>query len=464
MIRFFIDSYGCKKNSVDAEILIALLQKEGFELCTSAKEAQLIVINSCGFIQSAKEESLNALFAMRNLYPKAKIIFAGCLAQRYATEFEDDLLEADAIFGNGDLSQITKVIQAIKQGNRIVLTPQQKGVFVCKRDTMLQYDSVAFVKLSEGCNNHCAFCAIPLIRGDLRSRTPDDVIIEIKDLLQKGVFEINLVAQDLASYGRDSNAKYNLNDILLQITRIPGDFWVRLLYIHPDNFDKNILSIIARDKRILPYFDIPFQAGSDKLLSLMGRKHTTKYYIDLVNDIRNTLSDSVIRTTFMTGFPGETQDCFEETLDFVNKIQCDWAGVFSYSKEEGTPSFDMKNQVPQKVALERKLQLEQIQTTITKRLLATRNGRDYDVLIEEVIAGEDGLAIGRAWFEAIEVDGNVVVQYNKNDDIARQAVKPGRLVLVHANKSSDFDISAVFIKPSELKASSPVNLNYMPQE
>ena len=483
-MRFFIDQHGCAKNQVDGELIINLLKKKDWEQTFEPTEADLIVVNSCGFIESAKTESINAVMSARQMYPKAKILLAGCLAERYANELKDDLLEADGFFGNGDLSQIYKVIEPLMKDERPVLVPEQKGVCCGDRNLLLSFKGTAFVKITEGCNNRCSFCAIPIIRGDLRSRKASEIIEEIKDLVSKGVYEINLIGQDLAAYGTgaedncfgdgrtklpngtpgtqglaenqtSSDSQSGLARLIKMISEIEGTFAVRLLYIHPDHFNEDILPVMKADSRFLHYFDIPFQNGDDAIIKSMNRVGSAQKYKALISKIRETFPDAAIRTTFMAGFPGETEESFENTKAFLRETSTDWSGCFSYSKEDDTPAFSFKKQVPHKIAEKRAAELVEIQSEITRERLKTRCGGECDILIEEVLSQseenpDEGLAIGRAWFQAPEVDGSVVVRYDRSAESECNAVKTGRLVRVKIVSSGDVDLNADFVCDSPL--------------
>lgn len=501
-MRFFIDQHGCAKNQVDGELIINLLKKKDWEQTFEPTEADLIVVNSCGFIESAKTESINAVMSARQMYPKAKILLAGCLAERYANELKDDLLEADGFFGNGDLSQIYKVIEPLMKDERPVLVPEQKGVCCGDRNLLLSFKGTAFVKITEGCNNRCSFCAIPIIRGDLRSRKASEIIEEIKDLVSKGVYEINLIGQDLAAYGTgaedncfgdgrtklpngtpgsevltqtdadgrrlsdeknicvnqresSSGSESGLARLIKMISQIEGTFAVRLLYIHPDHFNEDILPVMKADSRFLHYFDIPFQNGDDAIIKSMNRVGSAQKYKALISKIRETFPDAAIRTTFMAGFPGETEESFENTKAFLRETSTDWSGCFSYSKEDDTPAFSFKKQVPHKIAEKRAAELVEIQAEITRERLKTRCGGECDILIEEVLSQseenpDEGLAIGRAWFQAPEVDGSVVVRYDRSAESECNAVKTGRLVRVKIVSSGDVDLNADFVCDSPL--------------
>ena len=491
LTKFFLDQRGCAKNQVDGEVIISNLIKEGWEQAETADEADLIIINSCGFIESAKKESLDALLGARKKYADKKIILAGCLAQRYAKIFKDELPEADGIFGNGDLSRVAAFAKKIVKGKRSVDTPPQAGVSCGERLKLLSYKNSAYVKITEGCSNHCSFCAIPLIRGELRSRPAADIIAEIKALLKRGVFEINLIGQDLAAYGTEgaasseSKAKKRgetenecktkklglspLAALLKKISALKGDFWIRLLYIHPDHFNPDILEVLKNDARILPYFDIPFQSGDDGVIHAMNRKNSAACYKDLVKNIRAQFPAAALRTTFLAGFPGETEEAAQNTLQFLDAIQPDWSGAFAYSREDDTPAALLKKQVTKKVAAARVKALQDSQEKITSARLKARvrkgnKSLTYDVLVEEIVddprkdsqgqeaaafgaddSSSASYAIGRAWFQAPEVDGNVVIEYDADDKKAAAKIKPGAVVKVRAIAVSGVDIYAELI-------------------
>ena len=479
--KFFLDSHGCAKNQVDSELIISKLEQMGMLLCDTAEAADLIFINSCGFIESAKKESLDSLMDARNAFPDKKIILGGCLAERYSKVFEKELPEADGIFGNGDLDKVNEVVEDVFADKRSVVVPLQEGVCCGTRNHSLSFPGSSFVKVTEGCNNCCTFCAIPLIRGKLRSRKISEITDEIKLLVSSGVKEINLIGQDLAAYGcgekDDVTGKginyYNelyvdakqivledkffdgvkihspLYELCKAISLIEGDFWIRLLYIHPDHFNSDVLQIMKNDKRFLPYFDIPFQSGDDSVIKAMNRKGSFVSYKKVVETIRSSFPESCIRTTLLAGFPGESDENAKNTLEFVKQIKPDWAGCFYYSREEDTPAALMKNQVKSKVKLERKQKLEETQIPITEESLRKRVGKVYKVLVEEIIKNEsgsdEGLALGRAWFEAPEVDGSFVIRYDLDDERAVKMVTPGSFVNVKALASSGVDLDGELI-------------------
>lgn len=457
---FFLDQHGCAKNQVDGELLVSHLEARGYKRAENPEDAELIIINSCGFIESAKAESLDSLMQARSSFPGKKIILAGCLAERYADVFKTELPEADGIFGNGDLSKVADVADSVLAGGRPVVKPAQSGVCCGNRSMLFSFKGSAYIKITEGCDNRCSFCAIPLIRGALRSRTDDEIVAEIKGLLEQGVKEFNLIGQDLASYGcgksdvsaSDGAGLSPLARLMRRISLLPGKFWVRLLYIHPDHFNADVLDVMRQDERFLPYFDIPFQSGSTPVIRAMNRRGSHESYVALIKSIRGAFPHSCIRTTFLTGFPGETEDDFIQTEKFLLAVQSDWSGCFTYSAEEGTPAFKMKRKVPRRTALARAEKLRSVQSHITAERLKDRVGKIYDVLVEEIVenpergAGSDeGLAIGRAWYSAPEVDGSFVIRYDLDDERAVNAVKEGEFVRVRAVASSALDLDGELV-------------------
>ena len=377
--HYYIDPFGCVKNQVDAENIMAHLNNAGWECASDAEQADLIIVNSCGFIESAKKESINAVLEWRKFYPEKKIVITGCLSQRYAKELPELLPEADGFFGVDDPAKIAGKILSWKtpDADSRGFEDISQIVTVTGERPLLSLPGSAYVKISEGCGNRCSYCAIPLIRGNLVCRAIPGIVEECKALLKRGIKELCIIGQDIGSY----NA--GLPELLNTISALEGHFWVRLLYIHPDHFPPEILDLIKKDKRFLPYFDIPFQHASKKILNAMNRHGSSEKYIELINTIREKLPDAVIRSTFLLGFPGETENDFAELLDFQEKAKLDWLGCFTYSREEGTAAYSMKNRVPAKTAVIRKQIIEEKQAAIAEKNMDRFIGQTLDVLIEE---------------------------------------------------------------------------------
>lgn len=434
MKRFYIDNHGCAKNQVDAEEIAARLSREGWEQTGTPDEAGLVIVNSCGFIEDAKKESLEAVMAFRATYPDKRILLAGCLSQRYAEALDADLAEADGIFGNGDLSLVGSAAEAALAGQRRSLAPEIRPYAPIRRERLTGFPGLAYLKIAEGCSNRCSFCAIPLIRGDLSSRDPEDVAREFGELIAAGFWEVCLIGQDLGSYGLDRAGRPLLPDLLGAVSSLSGDFRLRMLYIHPDRFPKAILDACARDTRIAPYFDLPFQHGSSPILKAMNRSGNADTYLQLLSDIRSALPQAVIRSTLLAGFPGETDADFAALRDFQDKARLDWLGAFAYSREEDTPAYGMKGRVPKKLAEIRKKAIKEAQRPITEAALARFTGTVQTVLVEEQIEGED-LAIARGYMNAPEVDGSIVVVGSQ--------LKAGQRVDVRITAVRGVDLEAV---------------------
>ena len=442
MKKIYIESLGCAKNQVDSEVLLTIAKEKGYVRVTEAKDADLIFVNTCGFIESAKEESINTFFALKGAYPDAKLVLGGCLAQRYAEELE--LEEADAIFGNRDLAAFSDVLDSLDKGDdQIVLKPEYPDPDREKdeREEYLSMPRSCYLKISEGCDHRCSYCAIPIIRGGLRSRSEDRIIDEARDLIRKGFFEINLIAQDLGAYGTDFDGKSHFCDLLTKLASLEGDFRLRLLYIHPDTFPEELISIVKNSEKIIPYFDIPFQHSSERVLRKMRRFGNTEKYLALIKRIRSEIPEAVIRTTLMLGFPGEEREDFDELLSFVRQARFDWMGSFLYSREEDTPAFDMRDEKAHEKAVKRaarwKNELEELQSAITEERLQGFVGKKYTALVEENIQGED-LSIARIYSQAPEVDGLTVIM--------GEGIAPGDVVEVGIRAVRGVDLEAVLIR------------------
>jgi ribosomal protein S12 methylthiotransferase len=408
---------------VDAETMMAVLDGSAWSRVEDSAAADLIIINSCGFIESAKQESINAVLAYRKLYPEKKILLAGCLAQRYGKELQAALVEADGFFGNADLGGIAAAANGLFKGPGAEppSAPRPVSSSLLAARPLLSMPGQAYVKISEGCNNRCAFCAIPVIRGPLRSRPVPELAEECRVLLDRGVRELCFVGQDLGSYGTDlggSGGETKLPELLEALSAWEGRFWARLLYIHPDHFPRPLLDLCRRDSRFLPYFDLPFQHGSAGMLRAMGRRGDPERYLRLIADIRSALPDAVIRSTLLTGFPGETDEDFRRLLEFQERADLDWLGVFAYSREEDTPAYSMKGRVPRKIAERRKAIIEERQTGISEKRMDRFVGRVMEALVEEALPADDPanperLYLGRLYCQAPEVDGVVVLRSGK---------------------------------------------------
>ncbi|MBQ3319738.1 MAG: 30S ribosomal protein S12 methylthiotransferase RimO [Spirochaetia bacterium] len=433
---FYIVNLGCSKNQVDGETILALMEQRGWKY-TDLESADVVIINTCGFINDAKEESINTILNCKSSYPDKIVIAAGCLAQRYGKELSDEMTEADGFVGNRDLYAIPEAVEKIVKGRTRLVSPASPSpdCFV-ERDVLFTFPRSTYIKIAEGCNNNCTYCAIPLIRGQLRSIDPDIIIKEIKSFIKKGFFEINLVSQDLASWGTDIG--HDLVYLLKRICRLKGDFRIRLLYMHPDKFNPGILPLFKKDSRLIPYFDIPFQHASEPVLKAMGRKGNKEKYLKLISTIRKELPESVIRSTMMLGFPGEKENDFQCLMDFLKGAELDWCGFFTYSREEGTKAFDLKDKVPMATAGLRKEQAQDLQNRITEKRLESYIGNEIEVLVEELIAEEE-IALGRGYMNAPEVDGAVILHSSR---VENGGIKPGDVIRAKVIKRNNIDLEA----------------------
>jgi ribosomal protein S12 methylthiotransferase len=429
-MTFYIESLGCAKNQVDSEYLIANLEARGLRWVENPEKAEIIIVNTCGFITSAKDQSIQTSLALKISYPQKKVIMLGCLVQRYGAELERELEEIDGFVALKDLDTLLRLIRSARGGE--AGSVMNARLDRQPRSRFLSFPGSAYVKVAEGCSNHCSYCAIPLIRGELASRPVGQVLEEIEELLGRGVVEIVLIAQDLASYGKD-RGEGELVQLVKSILRLEGHYWLRLLYLHPDHFPHELIDVVAADSRVLPYFDIPFQHASPTVLARMGRSGSAGSYAELVQKIRTRIPGAVIRSTFMVGFPGESEKDFETLLTFQRDCRLDWIGVFRYSREEGTPAYQMKGRVKKSTAEMRRRAVERAQIEISERLLDRQVGRTLDVLLEERIEGER-LYLGRAYLHAPEVDGLVVVRAD--------SLEPGRIYPVRIEARAGIDLEA----------------------
>ena len=402
------------------------------------QDAQLIIVNTCGFLEEARRESINVTLELRKRFPEKRIILAGCFAQRDGQELARILPEIDGVFGNRAPARINEVLDSLDSGERPVMLPESYES-VPQEAPVFSYPGAAYLKIAEGCDNRCSYCAIPLIRGGLRSKSPEQIAAEASKFVASGVAELNLIAQDLGSYGKDLTGAC-LTGLVKSILAIPGKYRLRLLYIHPDNFPFELLDLCKTDARLLPYFDIPIQHASARILKKMGRRGDGQTYRRLIERIRTALPDAVVRTTFLVGFPGETRGDFLELLSFQKDVQFDWLGAFCYSREPGTPAakYGLLPGITyraKKPLVRRRLDsVLEAQQSIT----ALRNLRYlkniYEVLIEEKIEGEQ-LYLGRIYAQAPEVDGLTVIRAG--------ALKPGEFVRCRIVKVNGVDLEAV---------------------
>lgn len=436
MLKVKITSLGCAKNLVDAEVMAGLLRDAGYTITTAGDEADVLVINTCGFIDAAKEESINAILAateQKNTGRSRVLVVTGCLAQRYKDDILAEIPEIDGLIGTGEIPRIAGVIRAALAGKRpsYVSTPS----FIYDHDmprilSTPRYS--AYIKVAEGCNNRCAYCAIPDIRGVYRSRDVDSIVTEAERLAEQGVREVNLIAQDTTRYGLDIYGAYKLDELLIRLSEVQGLYWIRVLYAYPTHFTDSLIDVIAGHEKICKYLDIPLQHADDDILRAMNRQGTRSNIIRLIEKLRRKIPGLTLRTSFIVGFPGETDEKFQTLVDFVHDIQFDRMGVFTYSPEEGTPAFDMPDRVPDRVKEERRDWLMSMQQDISLVKNSARVGSIVRALIEGKEDAQNEVYIGRTEADAPEVDGSIFV--------SGSGLAPGDMVRARVTHAYEFDL------------------------
>ena len=434
-------SLGCSKNLVDTEMMIGLMEKAGYEMTVDLNEANVIIINTCTFIDAAKDESVQTLLQATE-YKKngkcEKLVAAGCLSQQFQEGLAREIPELDVLLGT---ESWPKILDAVNESYR---TGKQVNCFdsaPCEHEELIPRQLVtpkytAYVKIAEGCNNGCTFCYIPYVRGKARSRPIPSVVHEVKRLAAQGVKEFNLIAQDLSYYGRDLGDGTNLAGLLRELVKVEGVKWIRLFYLYPTYFTDELLDLITREKKICKYVDIPLQHISDSVLKRMHRRDTKESIYALLGKLRAASPRITLRTTLMVGFPGETEADFQELCDFIREVKFDDMGAFKYSPQDGTPAARMADQIPEDVKEDRYHRLMSVQAEISEENDRNLIGTETEVLVEELVDNGDGLvAKGRAEFQAPEVDGNVYIE-NPGD------LKPGDFCKVRIVDGYAYDLIA----------------------
>ena len=403
-------SLGCSKNQVDGEVLLASLKNAGFAISADLNAADAVIVNTCGFIESAKKESIDEILNMAQLKQEGKlkaVIVTGCLAERYQTEIRKELPEADAVFGIGANHQIAGFLTQILEGKSMEVFPPKLELPLQGERILSTPPYSAYLKISEGCDNCCSYCAIPLIRGRFRSRTIEDVVEEAGRLVANGVRELIVIAQDTTRFGEDLYGKPVLTDLLRELCRLEGLHWVRLLYCYPNRISDELLDLIASEPKILKYIDLPLQHCSGRVLRDMNRFGDRESLRALIRKMREKIPGLVLRTTFITGFPGETLDDFEELAEFVQETRFERLGCFPYSQEEDTPAAEFENQIPEEEKQRRADLIMEIQMTIMQQLGDGLCGKTLEVLVEGYDS-ETGFWYGRSYADSPDIDGSVL--------------------------------------------------------
>lgn len=433
-IKVGMVSLGCAKNQVDGEMLMASLKNAGFELCDDAALADVAIVNTCGFIESAKQESIDEILELATLKKEGrikKLVVTGCLAERYREEIHKELPEVDGVFGIGANGDIAACIESVMQGFTERF-PEKEKMPLCGDRELSTPSYFAYLKIAEGCDNRCTYCAIPLIRGGYRSRTMESIEEEARALVENGAKELILIAQDTTRYGLDLYGEYSLAKLLRRLCRIEKLHWIRVLYCYPDAITDELLDTIAEEEKIVKYIDLPLQHASGRILKAMNRRGDRASLTALMRKIREKIPGVTLRTTLITGFPGETEADFTELAEFVKDVQFERLGCFAYSQEEDTPAAELPDQIDEEVKNHRAELIMDSQMNIMDRLGEKQVGRDVEVLTE----GFDRYAecwFGRSAMDAPDIDGKVFFTAEK---------KPyfGELVTVHIDEAVDCDL------------------------
>lgn len=405
-------SLGCDKNLVDSEVMLGLLDKKGYKIVDEESEADVIVINTCCFINDAKEESVQTILEMAEYKKEGRLkalIVTGCLAQRYQQEILDEIPEVDAVLGTTSYDKITEAVEEALAGNgHVEVTDINALPLVDEKRLVTTGGHFAYLKIAEGCDKHCTYCIIPKLRGNYRSVPMERLIKEAEELAEQGVKELILVAQETTVYGQDIYGEKSLHKLLKELCKISGIRWIRILYCYPEEIDDNLIQAIKEEPKICHYLDLPIQHASDEILKRMGRRTSKKQLVEIIGKLRSEIPDIALRTTLITGFPGESEANHEELMEFVDEMEFDRLGVFTYSPEEDTPAADMPEQIEESVKEDRQAELMELQQDIAFDKAEDMVGSEVLMMVEGKVADEN-VYVGRTYKDAPNVDGLIFV-------------------------------------------------------
>jgi len=437
MRKVHIETLGCPKNQIDSEMMLGLLSRDQYGVAEFPEEADVIIINTCGFIESAKEESVLTITEFLELKTEGNcttFIVAGCLVERYAEELKEELPEVDIFIGTTKFPLIVQAIESHEKGHDPIVNIGDIDILIPENIPRIRTtpEYTSYLKISEGCDNNCTYCIIPQLRGKYRSRHFEDIVSEAKVLVAEGAKELIIIAQDTIRYGKDIYGKNRLAELLSELCKIEDLQWVRLMYAYPDEIDQKLVDTFAIEDKLINYIDMPIQHASNTVLKRMNRRTSKEEIRHVVEMFRNKIPDMVIRTTLIVGFPGETEEEYNELFDFVKEIKFGRLGVFSYSQQDGTPAAKMKDQVDDDIKEERKNFILELQQGISLDNNAKYMDQTIEVLVEEQVADED-VYMGRASFDAPEIDGQVYINTKENLII-------GSIVKVEINDYMEYDL------------------------
>lgn len=429
----YVVTLGCSKNEVDSELMQSILNKDKYCIAQELDEANVIIVNTCGFIEAAKEESIDTIWEMTKYKEEGNcdyLLLAGCLAQRYSKELMEEIEDIDAIIGTGNIKELNNILDSIDQKQKLIKVDNIDDSYL-ENVERINFSTSAYLRISEGCDNHCTYCIIPKLRGKHRSRKLEDILNEANYLVDNGVSEIILIAQNTSDYGIDLYGEYSLYKLLDKLNEIKNLKWIRVLYLYPDNFNSDLIQSIKNNEKVVKYVDIPLQHISDGVLKRMNRRTSKKDVEALINKLRNEIPGIIIRTTFIVGFPGETEDEFNELYEFVKETKFDRLGVFTYSLEEDTPAYHLADHLDQEIKDERRDRLMELQRSISEDLMSSKVGNSYEVIIEE-FAGNDTY-VGRTYMDSPEIDGVVYITTKYDLD-------EGQYVMVNITEYLEYDL------------------------
>ena len=435
-------SLGCDKNLVDSEVMLGMLKERGYTFTDDQTQADAAVVNTCCFINDAKEESIQTILELAELKKTGQLkalIVAGCLAQRYQAEIQKEIEEVDAIIGTTALERVVETLDEVLDGKgENHLEALDKAPLGGKERVLTTGGYFSYLKIAEGCNKHCTYCIIPKVRGEYRSVPMELLLDEARQLAGKGIKELILVAQETTLYGMDLYGEKKLPELLDRLCEIEGLIWIRIMYCYPEEITQELIDVMKRQPKICHYLDIPIQSGSDRILKLMGRRTDTAQIEALVDHLREEIPDICIRTTFITGFPTETEEDFTETMEFINRMEFDRLGAFTYSPEEGTPAAVMDGQVEEEIKLRRQQEMMELQQEIAFEAAENMKGRELTVMIEGKLAEED-VYVARTYKDAPSVDGYLFV----NTD---WSLMSGDFVKVRVTGANEYDLFGEIIE------------------
>ena len=441
-MKILFISLGCDKNLVDTEVMLGLLASKGYEMTDDEQEADIIVINTCCFIHDAKEESIQNILEMAELKKEGKVkalIVTGCMAERYKDEILEEIPEVDEVLGTTAYDKILDAVDAALEGNQEVILSDIDALPLPETKRLVTTGGhFAYLKIAEGCDKHCTYCIIPKVRGNYRSVPMERLVNEARELAEQGVKELILVAQETTLYGKDLYGEKSLHKLVKELCNISGIRWIRILYCYPEEITDELIQVMKEEPKVCHYLDMPIQHGSDDVLRRMGRWTNREQIEKTVAKLREEIPDIALRTTLITGFPGETEDDFEQVKEFVKKMEFDRLGVFTYSREEDTPAAEMDGQIDEEVKEARRDEIMQIQQDIAFDKSNSRVGEIYEVMIEGRLPDE-GVYIARTYMDAPDVDGYVFIQSDYNLD-------SGDFVKVEVTRSDEYDLIAEIIE------------------